>query len=174
MSECADFATENEKTKRQRGPSGNFVFSGSENEIVSRRIREVIGDRYVTNFAKQCGIAEAVIRTYINDGRMPPLSKAAAIAEAGGVTLDWLATGREPKYRKDVVAAMQRPEAPEPLPDKASADLAELVAIYKEAAPEGRHALLVLARAIRDRTMRAWLAAGQAVAEAASLFDKSK
>ncbi|MEW6416194.1 MAG: helix-turn-helix transcriptional regulator, partial [Pseudomonadota bacterium] len=130
-----------EKTKQTKSAVSNFVFSDKENEMVAKRIREVIGDQFVSAFARKCGISEAVIRTYINDGRMPPLNKAASIASAGGVTVDWLATGREPKYRRDVVAAASA----EPAPDQASGEPVDLVAIYKDAPPEGRRALAALA-----------------------------
>lgn len=159
-----------EETKITDRPEENFVFRENENETVALRIREVIGDQFVSAFARRCGIAEAVIRTYINDGRMPPLNKAAAIASSGGVTLDWLATGREPKFRRDVVAS----SSPEPAPDQASGEPVDLLAIYKDAPPEGRRALAALAVAIRDRTLRAWLAAGQAIAETAQIFDRTK
>lgn len=170
MSSRLNLKAIHEKTKSRNTPGKNFVFSENENEMVALRIREVIGDQFVSAFARRCGIAEAVIRTYINDKRMPPLNKAAAIAAAGGVTLDWLATGREPKFRRDVVAAASA----EPAPDQASGEPVDLVAIYKDAPPEGRRALAALAVAIRDRTLRAWLAAGQAIAEAAQIFDRTK
>lgn len=147
---------------------------GNESELVGHRIRELIGVESTSSFARSCRLSESVIRTYINDYRMPPLDNAASIAAAGGVTVDWLATGREPKFRKDVVAALRRAQEPEPAPGVASAGPGELMAIYKDAPPEGRNALLALARAIRDRTLRAWLAAGQTIAETASLFDRDK
>lgn len=37
------------------------------------------------------------------------MERAAVIAEAGGVTLDWLATGREPKTRAELRAAVATP-----------------------------------------------------------------
>jgi hypothetical protein len=57
------------------------------------RLEALIRPGSVAAFAKRCGLAESVVRTYIHDGRMPSLDKALAIAAAGGVTLDWLATG---------------------------------------------------------------------------------
>jgi transcriptional regulator with XRE-family HTH domain len=58
------------------------------------RLEALIRPGSVASFAKRCGLAESVVRTYIHDGSMPSLDKALAIAVAGGVTLDWLATGR--------------------------------------------------------------------------------
>ncbi len=64
-----------------------------------------IGDPSVAAFARKCGIAKSVLRTYHNDGRMPPLDKALAIAVAGGVTVDWLAPGRGRRVSAQVLAA---------------------------------------------------------------------
>jgi transcriptional regulator with XRE-family HTH domain len=58
------------------------------------RLKLLAGAGSIASFAKRCGLAESVVRTYIHDGSMPSLDKALAIAVAGGVTLDWLATGR--------------------------------------------------------------------------------
>lgn len=146
----------------------------NESDTFPERLRELIGIEKSISFAKRCGFSDSLLGAYVRGEKKPGFENLVVIAEAKNVTLDWLATGREPKFRKDVVAAMQRPEAPEAAPDQASGELVELVAIYKDAPPEGRHAIVVLARAIRDRTLRAWLAAGQAVTEAASIFDRSK
>ncbi|HRF72141.1 MAG TPA: helix-turn-helix domain-containing protein [Accumulibacter sp.] len=60
---------------------------------LAARLKVLIGTQSVASFSRQCGIAESVLRTYLRDGRMPPLDKAFAIAAAAGVTVDWLATG---------------------------------------------------------------------------------
>lgn len=146
----------------------------TESDTFQERLRDLVGLEKSISFARRCGFSDSLLGAYIRGEKKPGFDNLVTITKVTGVTIDWLATGREPKYRKDVAAALRRPEAPEAAPDQASADLSELVVIYKDAPPEGRHALLVLARAIRDRTLRAWLAAGQAVAEAASLFDRSK
>ncbi len=65
-----------------------------ETGALAARLKRLIGDRSVAFFARKCGLAESVLRMYLNHGRMPALDKALAIAAAGGVTIDWLATGR--------------------------------------------------------------------------------
>ena len=45
-----------------------------------------------------------MLRTYLHDGRMPPLDKALAIATAAGVSLDWLASGRGPRATAEAPA----------------------------------------------------------------------
>lgn len=69
------------------------------------RLRALIGGESVSSFGRKCGIAESVLRTYLSDGRMPPLDKALAISAAGGVTLDWLATGRGRRMTGQTTAA---------------------------------------------------------------------
>lgn len=67
------------------------------NEL-ARRIAEVAGDKSVSAFAKECGFGESLLRKYLA-GSLPNASNLVAIARAGGVTVDWLATGRPPKMR---------------------------------------------------------------------------
>jgi len=62
-------------------------------DALPTRLHLLIGRESVAAFARRCGLAESVLRTYLRDGRMPPLDKAAAIAAAAGVSLDWLAGG---------------------------------------------------------------------------------
>lgn len=60
---------------------------------LSARLLVLIGEESVSSFARRCDLPESVLRTYLKDGRMPPLDKALAIATAAGVSVDWLATG---------------------------------------------------------------------------------
>ena len=82
-------------------PSIHAVESGA----LAARLNVLIRPGSVASFAKRCGLAESVLRAYISDGRTPSLDKALAIATAGGVTLDWLATGRGRRVTAQVSAA---------------------------------------------------------------------
>lgn len=62
--------------------------------------RAGVGFRFRT--PQRCG--RSVLRSYLREGRMPPLDKALAMALAAGVSVDWLATGTSPP-----VAAQVRP-----------------------------------------------------------------
>jgi transcriptional regulator with XRE-family HTH domain len=73
---------------------------------LSDRIKEVVGDASQAAFARKCGVSESVFRKYLA-GAMPSADRLVAIADAGGVTVEWLATGREPKLRRDLVAALR-------------------------------------------------------------------
>lgn len=69
------------------------AFADIEAGALAARLKALVGDESVSSFARRCGMAESVLRTYLRDGRMPPLDKALAIAAAAGVSIDWLATG---------------------------------------------------------------------------------
>lgn len=73
--------------------------------MFAARLSALIGRQSVLSFARACGLAESVLRTYLHDGRMPPLDKALAIATAAGVSLDWLASGRGPRATAEAPAA---------------------------------------------------------------------
>lgn len=55
-----------------------------------------MGGESVHAFAKRAGINDTSMRAYLKD-TMPGLDKLVAIADASGVTLDWLARGMEPR-----------------------------------------------------------------------------
>jgi len=80
-------ATASERSVDQRS------LADVESGALAARLKAIIGDESVSSFARRCGMAESVLRTYLRDGRMPPLDKALAIAAAAGVSVDWLATG---------------------------------------------------------------------------------
>ncbi|MFN3375187.1 MAG: helix-turn-helix domain-containing protein [Burkholderiaceae bacterium] len=63
------------------------------------RIRESIAEEPVAAFARRCDIGESLIRKYLA-GSEPSATNLVKIADAAGVSLDWLATGRGPKRRE--------------------------------------------------------------------------
>lgn len=94
------------------GVSGNREASASA-ELVSR-LKEVLGDESVSSFSRRCGFRESVFRGYLVEGKKPGLEYLVAIADAGGVTIDWLATGRLPRTRQELRAALQESPAQAP------------------------------------------------------------
>lgn len=71
---------------------------------LATRLQAMIGRESVSSFARRCGLAESVLRTYLRDGRMPPLDKAREMAAAAGVSLDWLASGLGPRLAAEGLA----------------------------------------------------------------------
>lgn len=70
------------------------------------RILELIGSESGASFSRLTGIPESSLRAYLK-GTKPGTDHLISIAQAKGVTIDWLATGREPKLRADLVTAMK-------------------------------------------------------------------
>lgn len=64
------------------------------------RLRECIGEEPVASFARRCGFSEGLVRAYLKGEKQPGMERLVRMAEAAGVTLDWLATGRGPKRRE--------------------------------------------------------------------------
>ena len=73
--------------------SEKWLTSGSEvNHLVAARIRSLMASQSTAAFARKCGLGESLLRQYLA-GSMPGADKAAQIARANGVTLDWLVLG---------------------------------------------------------------------------------
>tara|TARA_B100001939_G_scaffold182605_1_gene157314 strand:+ start:333 stop:1049 length:717 start_codon:yes stop_codon:yes gene_type:complete len=64
----------------------------------SDRLKLLIGKDSVNSFAQKCGVKEGSIRQYLA-GSLPGIDKAAAIADATGVSLEWLVRGEGPMMR---------------------------------------------------------------------------
>ncbi|MCG7200875.1 helix-turn-helix transcriptional regulator [Marinobacter pelagius] len=62
---------------------------------VSTRMKTLMGNLSESAFAQKCKIPLSTMRKYLS-GSTPGLDKAAQIAEANGVPLEWLATGKKP------------------------------------------------------------------------------
>lgn len=81
---------------------------GLESDAFVARVKEIIGDRKMTWFASECGVGESTLRNILA-GAWPRTDILCSIADAGGVTLDWLATGRPPKTRAELKTALAAP-----------------------------------------------------------------
>jgi phage repressor protein C with HTH and peptisase S24 domain len=68
------------------------------NQSIADRLRALQGDQRPAEFARKCGIRESLMRKYLA-GSIPGADKLAQIARANGVTIDWLASGEEPRQR---------------------------------------------------------------------------
>ena len=71
--------------------------SGSEHTAVRgfiHRLRQIIGERSVHRFAREAGLSDSLMRKYLN-GSYPGLDRLVRLAAAGGVSVQWLATGQQ-------------------------------------------------------------------------------
>lgn len=89
----------NEPTKNDASYSSSHI--DNEKNSLAERIKECMGDKSVSAFARECGMNESTLR-YILSGSFPRTDHLTAIANASGVTIDWLATGRGIKYIRDL------------------------------------------------------------------------
>jgi transcriptional regulator with XRE-family HTH domain len=116
-------------TRLNAGDSGNRNSSDSspskvpivreESELFKARLKEVVGEETLVAFAKQCGFSDSLLGSYLRGEKLPGLGNLVAMADAGNVTVDWLATGRPPKTRAELRAmvalqAQGGPAAPAP------------------------------------------------------------
>jgi len=70
---------------------------------LAERLRDLIDQHpSLSAFARMCGVAEGTLRNVL-EGAWPRTDNLIAIAAAGGVTIDWLATGKGVKFRRDLV-----------------------------------------------------------------------
>lgn len=77
-----------------------------ESDAIVSRFREILGDESVSSFSRRSGVGESTLRNIL-DGAFPRTDILVAIANTGGVTVDWLATGRLPKTRSSVAEEMR-------------------------------------------------------------------
>lgn len=75
-----------------------------ESEAFVARLNEIIGGESVSSFGRRCGVSEGTIRNLLLKGAWPRTDNLIAFANAGGVLVDWLATGRPPKTRAEQAA----------------------------------------------------------------------
>lgn len=61
-------------------------------QSIADRIRVLMGSQRNAEFARKCDIGDSLLRQYL-DGAIPGADKAAKIAIANGVSVDWLITG---------------------------------------------------------------------------------
>lgn len=64
-------------------------------DAVVERIKQVIGDEGVRKYARRAGLKTSTLQATLSGRSLPGLNTLVAIARAGGVSIDWLATGEE-------------------------------------------------------------------------------
>lgn len=76
-------------------PRDSGIQSGS--TTFPARLATLIGDLSVRAFARKAGVSDTFLRQCLAGRTEPTRTKLIAIAEAGGVTVEWLATGAGPR-----------------------------------------------------------------------------
>ncbi len=93
------------------------------------RLKVLIGDDSIRQFAKKCNVHESTIRTYLSGGKTPRMEHLISIATACGVTVDWLTTGKGIKYVRDLKHAQERLNG---APPRAYGELPEALKPYEK------------------------------------------
>ena len=96
-----------------------------ESDGIAKRIDELRGDNSAASFARSCGFGESLLRKYLA-GAQPNTKNLVSMANVGGVTVDWLATGRLPKTRAEW-RAQQAPLPTDPAAFDGRRDILEAV-----------------------------------------------
>ncbi|WCE30117.1 LexA family transcriptional regulator [Vibrio sp. SCSIO 43137] len=60
------------------------------------RLKEALGEHSYRAFSELSGVSATTLRDYVNEKSYPTLDRLAAISEASGKSLEWLATGELP------------------------------------------------------------------------------
>ncbi|MDD9338913.1 MAG: helix-turn-helix transcriptional regulator [Providencia heimbachae] len=63
------------------------------------RLRQAMNGMTNVDLARMCGLSETAIRTYLKGRSLPTIDKAAAIASACNVNIEWLITG---EFNKEI------------------------------------------------------------------------
>jgi phage repressor protein C with HTH and peptisase S24 domain len=90
-----------ENRKSSDSFSESLPILNSESEVFGDRLRNIIGMESNRTFAKRCSISDGLLGAYIRGEKTPGMDKLVTIANAGGVSVDWLATGRGPKSPRE-------------------------------------------------------------------------
>jgi len=69
-------------------------YAGWNSTLFAVRLREIIGEGAVSQFARKCDLAESMLRKYLQGDSVPGTDKLVRMAEVAGVSLSWLATGK--------------------------------------------------------------------------------
>ena len=92
----------------KKGASNTPGHIGDEKKSLAAIVKECMGDKSVSAFARECGgMNESTLR-YILSGSFPRTDHLTAIANASGVTVDWLATGKGIKHNSVLKEAEKR------------------------------------------------------------------
>lgn len=82
------------KKKNEKQKESQFPITEEEKKDFSKRLESLIPNRGLNEFAKNAGMAESTIRALTTGKSLPRLDNLITLANAAGVTVEWLATGR--------------------------------------------------------------------------------
>lgn len=78
-------------------------------EGFSERLKIIVGNESVRSFCRRLGMSDRGFRAYLDGKSYPSLEKLVAIADLGGVNLEWLATGKGGQYKEATTGSKPAP-----------------------------------------------------------------
>ncbi|MCS4503857.1 helix-turn-helix domain-containing protein [Arhodomonas aquaeolei] len=81
---------------RQTSKPASVRVSTWNSDAFSDRLKQAMGKRTAYSIEQETGIAQSLVRKYLSGASTPGTDKLVALAAATGVSVEWLATGREP------------------------------------------------------------------------------
>jgi len=110
------------------------IDSSKTNELESFKLRlnKTIGSNSARSFAIKAGISPTALRKYIDGDSTPNLERLIAIADAGNVSIQWLATGEDSHIKKLAVKEASSNYSNELTPDNDQKFLSQLLELHKK------------------------------------------
>jgi phage repressor protein C with HTH and peptisase S24 domain len=99
--------------KEGKGNDPGTFKSDPELESFAARLKSVIADESVRSFARRCDLSETSVRKYLGAIADPARSILVNMAKAGGVSVEWLATGQGPREPDGEAQTAAPPSLPE-------------------------------------------------------------
>jgi transcriptional regulator with XRE-family HTH domain len=91
------------------------------------RLRRAMDGKSIRGFARECGLSEGVMRSYLRGDTYPSLDRLETIALAAGVNDCWLATG---EGRMGVLEVRESKDPYRPMNEKLIGDIIEQVELH--------------------------------------------
>jgi transcriptional regulator with XRE-family HTH domain len=73
-----------------------LLFSKKEKQLFGERLRSVVPERGISEFARNAGMAESTVRSIMKGNSVPRLDKLISMVETAEVNYEWLITGNGP------------------------------------------------------------------------------
>lgn len=109
------------------------------------RLADIIGDLSIRAFARKARVSDTFLRQCLAGRTEPTRLKLLALAAAGGVSIEWLATGGGPRVATSAPTTMTPPELDRELLERAIAVVEEVLGDSGRVLEPARKALLVTA-----------------------------
>jgi transcriptional regulator with XRE-family HTH domain len=132
------------------------------------RLVELIGSHSVSSFARKTGLSDPLMRKYLN-GALPNTGNLVQIADACGVSVDWLAAGLPPKFCPfDLSGCVDSSDQSQ------GEDELELLGRFREIDNGAKVAIQMFLEAIERPSATAWWKASEAIGQGRAVAPATK